>query len=124
MEESPLVRVEALRRQAGDLGADSLEAPIVRRLVAVFLENAHETVPILSEAADENDWATARDAAHRLKGGASHVGAVAMTKASRALEQAVREEELDQARHAADKLPDLLANTEEQLRETVGPLPE
>jgi len=124
IDEAPSLRINTLRQLARDLDVERLDAPIVRRVVARFLDDAREAVPALVQAVAEGEWAEAAGVAHRIKGGAAHVGAVALAEAGRAVERGVEDERFDQVRHVAAALPELLARADAQLREAVGPLPE
>lgn len=122
--DAPILRADVLQRQARDLGADNSDAPIMKRLVLDFLDNCDKAVPTLVQAVASEEWANAASAAHQIKGGASHLGAMAMARASQTVEERIEREHFDQVRSAARAFPKLLADTDEQLREIVGPLPE
>ena len=122
IEDAPAVRTDALRQQASDLGSDALDAPIVRQLVSSFLESSREAVPAVIEAVENNEWNDAAKAAHRIKGGAGHVGAEALAEAGRAIEHGIEEERFDRVRRVAKVLPKTLSDAESKLRETVGSL--
>lgn len=124
IDEAPSLRVDTLRQLARDLDVERLDAPIVQRVVGRFLDDARESVPALVQAVAEGEWAEAAGVAHRIKGGAAHVGAVALSEAGRAVERGVEDERFDQVRHVAAALPELLARADAQLREAVGPPPE
>ena len=122
--QTPSLRVDTLRQLARDLDVERLDAPIMQRIVGRFLDNAREAVPALMQAVAEGEWSEAAGVAHRIKGGAAHVGAVVLLEAGRAVERGVKDERFDQVRHVAAALPELLARADAQLREAVGPLPE
>ena len=124
IDEAPSLRIDTLRQLARDLGVERLDAPIVQRVVGRFLDDAREAVPALVQAVAEDEWAEAAGVAHRLKGGAAHVGAVTLSEAGRAVKRGVEDERFDQVRRVAAALPELLARADAQLREVVGPLPE
>lgn len=123
-DDASVLRQDMLRRQADDLGVDALDAPVLKRIASRFLKNAFEALlPAIAEAVEKKNWPEAREKAHQLKGSAPHLGAEALAKAGRALEQAIQEEHFERACRIAKALPGLAGKTESQLRETVGPLP-
>ena len=59
IDEAPSLRINTLRQLARDLDVERLDAPIVRRVVARFLDDAREAVPALVQAVAEGEWAEA-----------------------------------------------------------------
>jgi len=106
------------------MGADALDAPVMKKMASLFLDKTRRALPVVAEAAEKGDWSTVADGAHQVKGAAPYVGAEALAEVGRVLERAVRENQEERARRAMSLLPDLFAETEAALQEALGPLPE
>jgi len=124
VDRTEVLRKQALRHQANDLGVEALDAPIMKKMASLFLDDTRKALAVIAEAAEVDDWSQVADEAHQIKGAAPHVGAEALAEVGKALERAVRERRIEQARRAVDLLPDLVAETEVALREALGPLSE
>ncbi len=60
-------------------------------LITEFLEASEVSIRSIEVAVSEQDWGTAGQVAHRLKGMSSQLGALALRDASRGLEEALND---------------------------------
>jgi HPt (histidine-containing phosphotransfer) domain-containing protein len=119
-EEEPVVSRAVLRQRTKDLGEDGIRNPVLADLVAVFLEDASEAVPVLRRHAEASRLEEVETVAHRLKGGGATVGAEAFAAACRTVEQAAREGKEQVIQEVVDRLPALLEKTQAEFRAVMG----
>jgi HPt (histidine-containing phosphotransfer) domain-containing protein len=118
----PVLDRKVLQRQSDDLGAEDLQAPIIRRLVATFVENAQATVPLIEKEVSEGRLKPVADMVHQLKSGALFVGAQAFARHCTDLKRAAKQRDLGSARRLTEQLPHLFGKTRARLEAEVGPV--
>jgi CheY-like chemotaxis protein len=105
------VDAQALARLGDEVGGPE----VLRSIVEVFLRNAPEQAAAVAEAVRRGDAEAIGRAAHKLKGGAATVGAVAVAAASRALMEAGRSGDVAYAEELLPALDRAMVLTPEAL---------
>jgi HPt (histidine-containing phosphotransfer) domain-containing protein len=110
-------QIRAIANYGGERGME-----VAGRVVQIFLSNTPRQIDELRAALDHDDFATAAQSAHAIKGAAANVGAYRLMLAARELEHAARAGQRAGALAALRALDRLFGATEAELHGVVKSL--
>ncbi|MGB9836785.1 MAG: Hpt domain-containing protein [Candidatus Saccharicenans sp.] len=93
----PIDRKEVLERIGGD-------EDFLGELIQIYRQEFDEKIEVLSRAIEEKNYQLIREAGHSLKGASANLSLPALREAAWEMEMAGKEQNLEQARQALEKL--------------------
>ena len=99
---------------------DTPEGTIVKEVISSLLDDASDRIEEIRRTGVQRDSDALRDSAHKLRGAASNVGALAVTECAAKLEDAARSGIFDDVGRMVDELELAFEKTRIELQRYVG----